>query len=289
MTSAYAMAQEPAADSLAATPPAAVSATAPTADPDSLDAPAPQGAGLSPQLTTVRKVRLDKEDRNVVRAGPGDGFAIVSVQPKGASFPVIAKNGVWYDVKLSDSESGWIHASLCHEFDDLSDLEWKPNPKRFTRTGSFIGTAYAGAYAFDRKSNSLVLGGRLGYYMFDRVQVEGGVSWTRVNRPAEIVENLFGLTLEAEKFDMLSYQLNLTWELMPGRQMVPFVTVGAGSSLFQGDTEPSFNFGAGTSLFLSRRLAMRWEVRDYHFSSGSDAARVTNDNIEFALGTMYLF
>jgi outer membrane beta-barrel protein len=288
MTSASVWAQQAPVDSLATRTPV-VSPAAPTDAADSLDAPTPQGAGLSPRLTTVRKVRLDKEDRNVVRAGPGDAFAIVSVQPKGASFPVIAKNGVWYDVKLSDSESGWIHASLCREFDDLSDLEWKPNPKRFTRTGSFIGTAYAGAYAFDRKSNSLVLGGRLGYYMFDRVQLEGGVSWTRVNRPAEIVENLFGLTLEAEKFDMLSYQLNLTWELMPGRQMVPFVTLGAGSSLFQGDTEPSFNFGAGTSLFLSRRLAMRWEVRDYHFSSGSDAARVSNDNIEFALGTMYLF
>jgi outer membrane beta-barrel protein len=249
----------------------------------------PQGAGLAPKLSTVRKVRLDSEDRNVVRAGPGDAFAIVSVQPKGASFPVIAKNGVWYGVQLPDGQSGWIHASLCREFDDLSDLEWKPNPKRYVRTGSFIATAYAGAYAFDRKSNSLVAGGRLGYYIFDRIQLEGGVSWTRVNRPAEIVESLFGLTLEAEKFDMLSYQLNVTYEILPGRQMVPFVTLGAGSSLFQGDTEPSFNFGAGTVLFLSRRFAMRWEVRDYHFSSGSDAARVTNDNIEFALGTMYLF
>jgi outer membrane beta-barrel protein len=249
----------------------------------------PVGAGLAPKLTTTRKVRLDREDRNVVRSGPGDSYAIVSVQPKGAAFPVIAKNGVWYGVQLPDGQSGWIHASLCREFDDLSDLEWKPNPKRYTRTGSFIGTAYVGAYAFDRKSNSFAAGGRLGYYMFDRVQVEGGVSWTRVDRPAEIVESLFGLTLEAEKFDMLSYQLNLTYEILPGRQMVPFVTFGAGSSLFLGDTEPSFNFGAGTVLFVSRRLAMRWEVRDYHFSSGSDVARVSNDNIEFALGTMYLF
>lgn len=283
LTFANAMAQTP--DSL---PPAPTPQVATPASSDAADTSfsLPPGAV---RLTTIRKVRLDQEDRNVVRAGPGDAYAIVSVQSKGASFPVIAKNGVWYGVQLSDGQSGWIHASLCREFDDLSDLEWKPNPKRYTRTGSFIGTAYVGAYAFDRKSNSFVAGGRLGYYAFDRVQLEGGVSWTRVNRPAEIVENLFGLTLEAEKFDMLSYQLNVTYEILPGRQMVPFLTVGAGSSLFLGDTEPSFNFGAGTVLFLSRRLAMRWEVRDYHFSSGSDAARVTNDNIEFALGTMYLF
>jgi len=102
---------------------------------------APQGAGLGPRLTTVRKVKLDREDRNVIRAGPGDAFAIVSVQPKGASFPVIAKNGVWYGVQLPDGQSGWIHASLCREFDDLSDLDWNPNPKHYNRTDSFIGTA----------------------------------------------------------------------------------------------------------------------------------------------------
>jgi outer membrane beta-barrel protein len=244
---------------------------------------------LAPRLTAERRVRLDREARNVVRAGPGDGFAIVAVQPRGASFPVIAKSGAWYNVRLSASETGWIHASLCREYDDLADLEWKPNPRLFTRTGTFILTGYGGAYAFDRKSNSLVLGGRLGYYVFDRIQLEGGVGWSHIRRPAEIVESLFGLTLEAEDFHMLFYHLNVTWELLPGRQMVPFLTAGAGSAIMQGETEPAFNFGAGTTLFLSRRLAMRWEVRDYRFSSGSDASRVANDNIEFALGALHLF
>jgi len=62
--------------------------------------------------------------------------------------------------------------------DDFSDLEFKPNPKLYSRTGSFVLTGYGGAYAFDRKSNSLVLGGRLGYYVFDFLQADGGVSWT---------------------------------------------------------------------------------------------------------------
>jgi outer membrane beta-barrel protein len=71
--------------------------------------------------------------------------------------------------------------------------------------------------------------------------------------------------------------------------MVPFLTAGVGSSIMQGDTEPTWNFGAGTSLFLSKRMAMRWEVRDYRFSSGPDDARRSNDNIEFSLGTEFLF
>ena len=171
----------------------------------------------------------------------------------------------------------------------MADLEFRPNPKLYTRTGSYVLSGYAGGYAFDRKSNSLVLGGRLGYYVFDRLQAEAGLAWTHINRPAEIVESLFGLTLEAETFHMLFYSLNLTWEVLPGRQMVPFVTLGAGSAIMRGETEPAFNFGAGTTLFLSKRMAMRWEVRDYRFSTGNGTSRVSNDNIEFTLGTAYLF
>lgn len=240
-------------------------------------------------MATTRKVRLDRSAHNVVRAGPGNGFAIAGVYPKDAAFSVIAKSGDWYNIRLSDSETGWIHASLCKEFDDLTDLEFKPNPKLFSRTGSFILSGYTGAYAFDRKSNSLVVGGRMGYYVFDRLQAEGGVGWTHVHRPAEIVESLFDLSLEAEDFDMLFYHLIVTFEVLPGRQMVPYVSGGAGSTLLLGRSEPSINFGAGTTLFLSKRTAMRWEFRDYVFRTGADDARASNNNIEFTIGTSMLF
>ncbi|HTK31963.1 MAG TPA: outer membrane beta-barrel domain-containing protein [Candidatus Saccharimonadaceae bacterium] len=273
--------------------PAAASADAP---PDSLgpapivasDAPARPAMNTHPVVAT-RRVRFNQKSQNVVRSGPGSSFSIVGVYARGATFPVIAKSGDWYNVRLSDSETGWVHSSLCQELDDTSGLEFKPNPKLFSRTGTFILTGYAGAYAFDRKSNSLALGGRLGYYMFDRLQAEGGVAWTRVNRPAEIVESLFDLSLEAEKFDMLFYHMNLTYELLPGRQMVPFFTGGVGSTLMLGRSEFSYNFGAGTTLFLSKRTAMRWEFRDYRFKSGPDDARVQNDNVEFTLGSSLLF
>jgi outer membrane beta-barrel protein len=248
-----------------------------------------QSRSPNPPAAAVRKVRLDRSSRNVVRTGPGHHFAIVGVHPKGATFPVIAKSGEWNNVRLSDSQSGWVHASLCTEFDDLSDLEFRPNPRLYSRTGSYTLGGYGGAYAFDRKSNSLVLGGRLGYYVLDRLQAEAGVAWTHVQRPPEIVESLFGLTLEAEDFHMLFYHLNLVYEVLPGRQMVPFVTVGVGSSIMQGETEPSLNFGAGTELFLSKRMAMRWEFRTYRFDSGSPGARLSNHNVEFTLGTTYLF
>ncbi len=253
-------------------------------------APPPPAATPNLRLKVAsRRVRLIAEGRNVVRSGPGDRYSIAGVYEKGVIFPVIAKSDLWYNVRLSDTETGWVHSYLCEEFDDMSDLEFRPNPRLYRRTGSYVLGGYGGAYAFDRKSNSLVLGGRLAYYIFERVQAEAGLAWTHIHRPAEIVETLFGLTLEAETFHMLFYHLNLTWEVLPGRQMVPYVTGGVGSAIMQGETEPSINFGAGTTLFLSKRLATRWEVRDYRFRTGAGTSRVTNDNIEFTLGTAYLF
>jgi outer membrane beta-barrel protein len=280
-------------DSLAAPEPEAA-----VAAPESQGAPGPETAtvapaaprpGDNPVATTVRMVRLSGSAQNVVRSGPGDRFAIAGIYKKGSTFPIIAKSGDWYNIRLSETETGWIHSSLCEEFDDLTGLEFRPNPKIYSRTGSFIFTGYTGAYAFDRKSNSLVVGGRLGYYVFDRLQADGGLAWTHVQRPAEIVESLFGLTLEEEDFHMLFYHLGLTYEVLPGRQMVPFVSGGVGSAIMQGDTEPSFNFGAGTSLFLSKKTAMRWEVRDYVFRTGSQGSRRANNNIEFTLGSSILF
>jgi outer membrane beta-barrel protein len=259
------------------------------APPASAEAATPRASLNAPLTIYHRKVKLTESDDNVVRSGPGDSFSIVGVHKKGATFTVIAKSADWYNVRLSDSETGWIHASLCTEYDDLSDLEFKPNPKLFSRTGSFVLSGYAGAYAFDRKSNSFVAGGRVGYYVLEFLQAEGGVSWTHVHRPAEIVESLFGLTLEAEDFHMLFYHLNLTLEVLPGRQMVPYVTGGAGSSIMRGDTEIAYNFGAGTMLYISRNTAVRWEVRDYMFETGPDDARVLNHNVEFSIGTSVLF
>lgn len=286
-TASAASAQTQAADSAAVSLPAVTPANALG---DSLAPAAPAAAVMNaPMKVGSRRVELVGAARNVVRSGPGETFAVVGVYKAGTEFLVIAKKGDWIGVQLSETETGWVHHSLCKEKDDLADLEFKPNPKLFSRTGMFLVEGYAGGYAFDQKSNSLALGGRLGYYVFDRVVVEGGVSWTHIDRPAEIVESLFGLSLEAEKFHMLYYHLLLNYELLPGRQMVPYVSAGVGTSILQGESEPSFNFGAGTTLYLSRRTAVRWEVRDYRFTTGPQDARHTNDNIELTIGSLYLF
>ena len=234
-------------------------------------------------------VELIGSEDNVVRSGPGPEYAISGVFPFGERFLVIAKSGDWYNVQLSESETGWIHASLCREFADLSHLAFRPNPRLFSRVGSFKLTGFSGAYAFDRKSNSLVVGGRLAYHLFEYLEIQGDLGWSHIVRPAEIVENLFELTLVEEDFHMLYYSMNLNVPLMPGRQMVPFVTGGVGSTIMQGETEASFNYGAGASLYLLKKVALRWEFRGYQFESGYGNARRKNNNVEFSMGTTLLF
>ncbi len=242
-----------------------------------------------PHILTEKSVRLTRAGDNIVRSGPGNSFAMMAVQPKGATFVVIAKKDDWYNVQLSQTNTGWIHASLCEEFDDMSDLEFRPNPRLFSRVGSFTMTAYGGGYAFDRKSNSLSLGGRFGYYMLEYIGVEGNLGWTHIQRPAEIVESLFGLTLEEEEFHMLYYALNVNLKLLPGRQMVPYITVGTGSSIMEGTTESGLNYGAGLNFYVKQKTAVSFEFRSYAMSSGPASARRENTNFEFSVGTTFLF
>src|SRR5262245_26011680 len=180
---------------------------------DSVPVPAVAAAAraeANARLTVVRMARLTGRPRTVVRSGPSEGDAIAGVFPPGTSFAVLGRTGDWINVRLSPTEASRGHAALCSEDEDLARRKMNPNPRLYTRTGSFVLEGYAGGYAFDRKSNSLALGGRLAYYVFDRLQVETGAAWTHVHRPAEIVESLFGLSLEAEDFDMLFYHLNST-------------------------------------------------------------------------------
>lgn len=250
---------------------------------------APTAQLNAPYMLTERSVKLRRDTTNIVRTGPGNGFAMVGVFAGDSRFPVIAKKGDWYNVRLSDTDTGWIHASLCEEFGDMSGLEYRPNPRLFSRVGSFTFTMYSGGYAFDRKSNSLVLGTRLGYYLLEFVGLEGTVGWTHVVRPAEIVESLFDLALEEEDFHMLFYSMNLNLMLLPGRQMVPFLTVGAGSSIMEGQSESALNYGAGIDFFVRKSTAATFAFRSIAMDSGTGSARRSNTNYEFSVGTTFLF
>ena len=87
---------------------------------------------------------------------------------------------------------------------------------------------------------------------------------------------------------MLFYQFNANVELLPGRQMVPFLTIGTGSSIMQGQTESSYNYGAGIHFFVKKAIALRFEFRTYRFDTGSSNGR-NNMNFEFIVGNEFYF
>jgi len=98
----------------------------------------PTAPGLNDtHVLQERSIRLTGSGSNVIRNGPGNSFAIFAVYPEGAEFVVIAKKNDWYNVRLSQTNTGWIHSSLCEEFDDMTDLEFRPNPRLFSRAGTF--------------------------------------------------------------------------------------------------------------------------------------------------------
>jgi hypothetical protein len=71
--------------------------------------------------------------------------------------------------------------------------------------------------------------------------------------------------------------------------MVPYVTVGVGSSIMEGLTETGINYGAGLGFFVGRNTSLNFEFRSYAMSSGLDDERRDNTNYEFSVGTTYLF
>ena len=129
--SALASEGTPAPDSVAVE---SAAGTVPLGDSTAVVARTP--SAMNAQLVVgSRRVRLIGAARNVVRSGPGDSFAVVGVYKGDTEFPVFAKSGDWYGVKLSETETGWVHHSLCKELDDMEGLEFKPNPRLYSRTG----------------------------------------------------------------------------------------------------------------------------------------------------------
>ena len=67
------------------------------------------------------------------------------------------------------------------------------------------------------------------------------------------------------------------------------MSVGYGSTIMQGESESSLTYGAGSWMYVTRRVALRWEFRSHRFDSGLGEARRNNTNLEFTMGTAVLF
>ena len=225
----------------------------------------------------------------VVRAGPGPEHAIVATVQEGQVLTLDAKSGEWDHVRLGDAASGWMHESLLKAYVDPRRFEFTPDRGRPSRQRAFHAVLYAGNYAADREDNGILYGGRIGYSLTRRFAFEAGIGRTTVKRTTFVLERVFGLRLEEEHFDLFFYEAGLSADVLPGRRVTPFVTLGFGASVLDARVESTYAVGVGTRAFVSKRAALRWELRDHRLRGGNRFTRFSGDNLEFSGGAELLF
>ncbi len=260
---------------------------APAAPADAVAPPAAAPAWEGEEPNHAKRVRVKSDTPVLLRGGPGGDYAIVATAMPGDILPVAARVGSWYSVGTEPGHTGWISASRVEELDP--EVHFITDPHRFHRQQDFVFTPVSGLYSAEQQSNTVIVGGRLGYFLTDRYEVEAGLDFTRVKRARDDVEEIFNLTLEEATSQVLQYQANLLVHVIPGRRLDPFVTGGIGTATSNAKTELAWNAGTGMYVFATTDTAIRVELRDYHFRLGNQFTRRSVDNLEAALGVSFLF
>ena len=118
-----------------------------------------------------------------------------------------------------------------------------------------------------------MVGARIGYSLTRRFAFEAGVGYTSVLRTTYVLEQIFGLRLEEERFDLFFYEAGGSMDILPGRRVTPFLAAGGGASVLGSHVEPTWSLGLGTKMFVAKRVALRWELRDHHLHGGNRGNR----------------
>ncbi len=235
------------------------------------------------------RMRVQGAPIAVLRAGPGAEHPIVTTALENDVLVVDARTGEWLHAVSLEGMSGWVHESLLANDVDRSRFDFVPDPGRHERQGTMLLVAYAGSYAADREDNAFLFGGRFGYAFSSRFTFEAGVGSTQVERSTYIIEQLYGLRLEEESFDVFFYETGISMDILPRRRVTPFVGGGVGATVLNARVEPTWYLALGTRAWLTRSIGLRWEVRDHRLEVGNQFTRFAGDNLEFSAGTELLF
>ena len=240
---------------------------------------------------SIPRARMRVRDAQVavLRAGPTSEHPIVTTVFEDDVVVVDARTGEWFHAISPDGSSGWVHESLLANDVDRSRFTFVPDPGRRERQGAMLLVTYAGSYAADREDNAFLYGARFGYALSSRFTFEVGVGTTEIVRNTYVIEQLFGLRLEEERFDVFFYETGVAVDVLPRRRVTPFVAGGIGATILNSRVEPTWYLAAGTRAWLTRRIGLRWEVRDHRLEVGNQFTRFDGDNLEFSAGTEFLF
>ena len=223
----------------------------------------------------------------VVRSGPGPQHPIVATLREGEVLTIDARSGPWYHLQLADTQSGWVHEDLLQTYVDPRKFQFVPDPGLPSRMRSFHFVAFAGNYAADREDNGILLGSASVFADALRVRGRAGLHARRAQhlcarahlRPAS-ERGLQDVLLRGSR----------RLDGHPARPpRTPFLSAAAGASVLEGHAEPTYTIGLGTKFFVSKRTALRWELRDHRMHGGNQFTRFSGDNAEFSGGCSCCF
>lgn len=268
----------------AASPLQAQSAAEPPAVDESVTVGADDFIALNADSVLTMRVRVFGTPVAVLRSGPGEDHALVATALEEDILVVDARTGAWYHVTGVDGASGWVHRDLVRNDVDREQFKFQPDPGKRQRQRTLALNLFVGSYAADREDNGFLMGARMGYAVTPRFTFEVGIGRTRIVRSTYVLEQLFNLRLEEESFQVFFYEAGLAMDLLPGRRVSPFIAAGVGATILNARVEPTWSMAVGTRAYLSRQIALRWEIRDHRLEAGNQFTRFKADNFEFSAG-----
>ena len=187
-----------------------------------------------------------------MRTQPGRGYPVFHIAERGETITLLKQRTDWVKVRSQRGVEGWVHVNdIGRTVDQLGEiLAWKgPDLESFSKR---------------RWEGGLMVGG---YGDTDAVSAYGGFHFTR-NLSVELeMTETFG-----DFSDGRMATLNIVHQMFPHWRYSPFLTIGGGvretnprSTLVSTSdrTDNTASVGVGLRVYLSRRLLVRLQYRNY--------------------------
>ena len=156
---------------------------------------------------------------------------------------------------------------------------------------------FTGTYATQNFGSSLVYGARAGYHITEDFFVEGVYAQTNVSD--ELYRQILPGGIFPSQTERLSYyNFSVGVNILPGeiflgrrlaRPAALYLIGGVGSTKFDDQTRPTFNFGFGYRVMLANWAAIQLDLRDHVFSLDLLGTRRTTQNVELTGGLSFFF
>jgi outer membrane beta-barrel protein len=140
---------------------------------------------------------------------------------------------------------------------------------------------FIGMYAPDRFETSFSFGVRYHYRIDSRFGV--GATFGIASAKQDYVEKVTRFRPDLGSDRVMYYTARMTQTFSSGAAE-PYMAIGLGLTRQHDESNFTFSLGGGTRIRLSDKLALRYELVDNIFSSGTKGTSYTANNLEILVG-----